>query len=90
MKTETELATQAFIAVATNIGIFPVASLMIRRKLVSSKQSFNIQPLFDATEMAECIIIICTALTSAMYHIGEVYSHHHVSISPTFVLSLRN
>lgn len=49
MKTETELATQAFIAVATNIGIFPVASLMIRRKLVSSKQSFNIQPLFDAT-----------------------------------------
>jgi hypothetical protein len=35
MKTETELTLQALIAIVTNVGIFPVASIMLRRKMAS-------------------------------------------------------
>ena len=35
MKTETEFALQAFIGLVTNIAVFPVASHMLRRKMVS-------------------------------------------------------
>ena len=45
MKTETELAIQAFIAVVTNVGIFPVASIMLRRKMVSFLHTLTLSPM---------------------------------------------